>query len=161
MTSSSNHYHVYSEIQRSLADLLLIALCSGGDYYTGLQGCGVKTALALVQCGFADSLYHAATSLPPTSLPVFLDEWCDKVISELATDLHGCIGRKMTSLASTVPQIFPTSMSFPLMFSRSPHFQKAVLISTLISPGCRKSPQFQKLLEYVNFTSSGVSKPPS
>ncbi|PBK62996.1 PIN domain-like protein [Armillaria solidipes] len=67
------HFHIYSEIQRSRADLILIALCSGGDYYAGLQGCGIKTALALVQCGFADSLYQAATSLPPASLPAFLD----------------------------------------------------------------------------------------
>ncbi len=101
------HFHVYSEIQQSRADLLLIALCSGGDYYAGLQGCGVKTALALVQCGFADSLYHAATSLPPASLSAFLCQWCNEVISELATDLHGCIGRKMTSLVLTIPQDFP------------------------------------------------------
>lgn len=30
------HFHVYSEIQRSHADLIFIALCSGGDYYAGL-----------------------------------------------------------------------------------------------------------------------------
>ncbi len=55
---------------------------------------------------FADSLYQAATSLPPASLPAFLDWWCNKVISELATDLHGYIGQKMTSLASNIPQDF-------------------------------------------------------
>ncbi|SJL08294.1 uncharacterized protein ARMOST_11657 [Armillaria ostoyae] len=86
-----HHVHIYSQIPQSRADLVLIALCSGGDYHPGLQGCGVKTALALAKCGFADSLYTAATSLSSNSLPTFLDQWRGEVISELASDSHGCI----------------------------------------------------------------------
>ncbi|KAK0227327.1 PIN domain-like protein [Armillaria nabsnona] len=102
-----HHVHIYSQIPQSHADLIFIALCSGGDYHTGLQGCGVKTALALAKCGFADSLYTVATSLSSISLPGFLDQWCGEVISELASDSHGCIGWRMTNLVSMVPRNFP------------------------------------------------------
>ncbi|PBK92029.1 PIN domain-like protein [Armillaria gallica] len=83
-----HHVHVYSDIQLSHAHLIFIALCIGGDYsQSGLQGCSVNTALALAQCGFADSLYTAATILPRKSLPNYLCQWHADLVTEPITSL--------------------------------------------------------------------------
>lgn len=103
-----HHVHVYSDIQLSRAHLIFIALCIGGDYsQSGLRGCGVNTALALAQCGFADSLYTAATTLPRKSLPNYLCQWRADLVTELQTNSQHIIGRRMTALSQSIPNDFP------------------------------------------------------
>ncbi|KAK0205997.1 PIN domain-like protein [Desarmillaria ectypa] len=102
------HVRVCTDIEPSRADLILIALCSGGDYCeAGLPSCGIKTAYALARAGLAASLYKAATTLPRSELPAFLTTWRTNLKEELCTDSHRCIGRKMVALAKSVPESFP------------------------------------------------------
>ncbi|KAG7446076.1 uncharacterized protein BT62DRAFT_932425 [Guyanagaster necrorhizus] len=102
------HVRICTDIEPSRADLILIALCSGGDYCeAGLPSCGIKTAYALARAGLATSLYEAATTFPRSELSEFLVIWRKELIEELRTDLHRCIGRKMGALAKSVPDSFP------------------------------------------------------
>ncbi|KAK0467730.1 PIN domain-like protein [Desarmillaria tabescens] len=102
------HVRVCTNIEPSRADLILIALCSGGDYCeAGLPSCGIKTAYALARAGLSTSLYKAATTLPRPELPAFLTTWRTELKEELRTDSHRCIGRKMVLLAKSVPESFP------------------------------------------------------
>ncbi|KAK0191500.1 hypothetical protein F5146DRAFT_1049037 [Armillaria mellea] len=102
------HVRVCTGITPSQAELILIALCSGGDYCeAGLPSCGIKTAYALARAGLAASLYKAATTLSRSELSTFLTTWRIELKEELRTDSHGCIGRKMVTLAKSVPTSFP------------------------------------------------------
>ncbi|SJL01378.1 uncharacterized protein ARMOST_04699 [Armillaria ostoyae] len=102
------HVRVCTDIKPSRAELILIALCSGGDYCeAGLPSCGIKTAYALARAGLAASLYEAATTLPRSELSAFLATWRLEFKEELRTDSHECIGRKMVALAKSVPASFP------------------------------------------------------
>ncbi|KAK0490458.1 hypothetical protein IW261DRAFT_1555649 [Armillaria novae-zelandiae] len=102
------HMRICTNIEPSRADLILIALCSGGDYCeAGLPSCGIKTAYALARAGLAASLYEAATTLPRSELSAFLATWRMELKEELRTDVHRCIGRKMPALAKSVPESFP------------------------------------------------------
>ncbi|KAK0498223.1 hypothetical protein EDD18DRAFT_1156822 [Armillaria luteobubalina] len=102
------HVRICTGIEPSRADLILIALCSGGDYCeAGLPSCGIKTAYALARAGLATSLYEAATTLPRSELSNFLVTWRMELKEELRTDSHRCIGRKMLALAKSVPESFP------------------------------------------------------
>lgn len=38
------------------AGMVLIALLRGGDYSSGVKGCGIHIAYALARCGFGDTL---------------------------------------------------------------------------------------------------------
>ncbi|CAK5279800.1 unnamed protein product [Mycena citricolor] len=70
-------------------DMILIGLCSGGDYDTsGMTGCGPGIARGLVKYGFGRSLYDAAKNLPARAFLRFL-------------------GSKRKKLASQIPDAFP------------------------------------------------------
>ncbi|KAF8341767.1 hypothetical protein F5887DRAFT_1218180 [Amanita rubescens] len=98
----------HSSISLTRGGLILIGLLSGGDYaQAGLPGCGITTAHALARCGFGDSLYEAATTLPPDALPDFLTQWRRDLREELRTNSRGIIGRKLGKLAKEVPDSFP------------------------------------------------------
>ncbi|KAK0453040.1 hypothetical protein EV421DRAFT_1730190 [Armillaria borealis] len=97
-----------TDLELSRADLILIVLCSGGDYCeAGLPSCGIETAHALARAGLAASLYKAAINLSRSELPTFLATWRTELKEELRTDSHGYIGRKMVALAKSVPASFP------------------------------------------------------
>ena len=56
--------------------LLLIALMAGGDYDSGISGCGVSTSHGLAKCGFGDDLLTVAKTLPDDdSFQSFLGTW--------------------------------------------------------------------------------------
>ncbi|KAF8632066.1 hypothetical protein AX15_002064 [Amanita polypyramis BW_CC] len=98
----------HSSISLTRGGLILIGLLSGGDYaQAGLPGCGITTAHALACCGFGDSLYEAAITLPHDALPDFLTTWRQKLREELRTNSRGIIGRKLAKLAKAVPESFP------------------------------------------------------
>ncbi|KAF8332903.1 hypothetical protein F5887DRAFT_1286497 [Amanita rubescens] len=98
----------HSSISLTRGGLVLIGLLSGGDYaQAGLPGCGITTAHALARCGFGDSLYEAATTLPADALPDFLIHWRQNLREELRTNSRGIIGRKLGKLAKQVPNSFP------------------------------------------------------
>ncbi|KAF8349182.1 PIN domain-like protein [Amanita rubescens] len=98
----------HSSISLTRGGFVLIGLLSGGDYaQAGLPGCGITTAHALARCGFGDSLYEAATTLPADALPNFLAHWRQDLQEELRTNSRGIIGRKLKKLAKEVPNSFP------------------------------------------------------
>ncbi|KAI3616652.1 hypothetical protein WG66_011458 [Moniliophthora roreri] len=92
------------------ADLIFIALCSGGDYdTTGIPSCGVKIAYGLAQAGFSKSLYHAATTMghDRARMEEFLHGWRADIAKELRTNASGCLPMKKPSVANNIPSTFP------------------------------------------------------
>ncbi|KAJ7151699.1 PIN domain-like protein, partial [Mycena filopes] len=111
-----NHTRVYRmaditthpDVSLTRGDMILIGLCSGGDYDTsGMTGCGPGIAKGLVRYGFGRSLYEAAKNLPRSALPAFLHNWRNEIRYELRTDSKGYIGSKRRALASALPDAFP------------------------------------------------------
>ncbi|KAJ7037386.1 hypothetical protein C8F04DRAFT_1092271 [Mycena alexandri] len=111
-----NHTRVYRieditahpEVSFTRGDMILIGLCSGGDYDTsGMTGCGPAIAKALVRYGFGRSLYEAGKNLPRDALPAFLHNWRNEIRHELCTDSKGYIGSKRRALAAAMPDAFP------------------------------------------------------
>ncbi|KAJ3512565.1 hypothetical protein NMY22_g15298 [Coprinellus aureogranulatus] len=97
----------HPEIGLTRGGLILIGLLSGGDYHTGLEGCGMKTAVALAKCGLGDSLLQASITLSEARLPAFLDGWRNELRHEIQTNSRGLIGRKSPALAKRVGNDFP------------------------------------------------------
>ncbi|KAJ8086951.1 hypothetical protein PM082_005776 [Marasmius tenuissimus] len=92
------------------ADLIFVALCSGGDYdSTGLPSCGIKIALGLARAGFGKSLYKAATTMDKDSqrFQDFLVSWRSGLAHELATNSTGFLPMKKPSVAGKIPRTFP------------------------------------------------------
>ncbi|KAK0201655.1 PIN domain-like protein [Desarmillaria ectypa] len=87
--AKKNFVMVFQDVKLSRAELILIALCAGGDYSVeGLPGCGSNTAKELARAGHADRLYLAATMQTRTELPEYLPnnillEYMDPVTSPL------------------------------------------------------------------------------
>ncbi|KAH6911809.1 hypothetical protein BKA70DRAFT_1146211 [Coprinopsis sp. MPI-PUGE-AT-0042] len=107
-----NHSWVFkmediTELGLTRGGLILVGLLSGGDYHSGLDRCGIKTAVALAQCGFGDSLYQAALNLEGEQLDDFLDNWRHEVKHELKTNSRNIIGKKFVALANAFPSSFP------------------------------------------------------
>ncbi|KAJ7671912.1 hypothetical protein B0H17DRAFT_947990 [Mycena rosella] len=111
-----NHTRVYRlediiahpDVAFTRGDMILIGLCSGGDYDTsGMTGCGPAIAKALVRYGFGRSLYEAAKNLSRADLPAFLHNWRNEIRHELLTDSKGYIGSKRRALAKSLPDAFP------------------------------------------------------
>ncbi|KAJ7924358.1 hypothetical protein B0H13DRAFT_1978057 [Mycena leptocephala] len=91
-----NHTRVYRvqdimehpDVSLTRGDMILIGLCSGGDYDTsGMTG--------------------SAKNLPRDALPAFLHNWRNEIRHELRTDSKGYIGSKRRALASSLPDAFP------------------------------------------------------
>ncbi|KAG7443108.1 PIN domain-like protein [Guyanagaster necrorhizus] len=107
-TEKRNFVLVFQDVKLSRAELILIALCAGGDYSPeGLPGCGPNTAEGLARAGHADTLYRIATTLTRAELPVHLCTWRAEIIKELRTNSSGCLGHKHGKLANSVPETFP------------------------------------------------------
>ncbi|KIK67753.1 hypothetical protein GYMLUDRAFT_791698 [Collybiopsis luxurians FD-317 M1] len=90
-------------------DLIFIALCSGGDYGTGLDNCGVKISYGLARAGFGKSLCKAATNHSEDSpeFRAFLRQWKASLAQELKTNASGFLPRKSPKLANNIPESFP------------------------------------------------------
>ncbi|KAJ7074330.1 hypothetical protein C8F01DRAFT_19426 [Mycena amicta] len=98
----------HPDIGLTRGDLILIGLCSGGDYDTsGITGCGPKVTRGLIRYGLGRSLYEAAKNLSRNNLQIFLHDWRTQMRHELRTDSKGYIGRKQAALAGKIPDAFP------------------------------------------------------
>ncbi|KAF8133381.1 PIN domain-like protein [Boletus edulis] len=80
----------------------LMALCCGGDYDEGLQGCGTSTALGLVQC----DVLASADSMPPE--PGAFNQWRQVLCHHLVHDPTRAIGRLRPSVAASLSDSFPS-----------------------------------------------------
>ncbi|KAI3612646.1 PIN domain-like protein [Moniliophthora roreri] len=85
------------------AGLIFMALVSGGDYHNGLQGFGIKTAIALTHCGFGDSLENAMKTLTNPQL----DGWQKSIRHELYSNSQGHMANQNPSLADCITDAFP------------------------------------------------------
>ncbi|KAJ3562539.1 hypothetical protein NP233_g9507 [Leucocoprinus birnbaumii] len=103
----SNNLQAHPDIQLSRGGLILISLMSGGDYGDGLAGCGIKTAHAIAQCGFGDTLVNAARNLTRLQLTEFLKDWRKRLCLELRTNSQGLLKQRAPSLSSSIPDTFP------------------------------------------------------
>ncbi|KAF7310373.1 hypothetical protein HMN09_00579300 [Mycena chlorophos] len=98
----------HPEVSLTRGDMILIGLCSGGDYDTsGMTGCGPKIARGLVKYGLGRSLYDAARNLSRDELKTFLHEWRNQMRHDLRTDSKGYIGQKCVALSKRIPEAFP------------------------------------------------------
>ncbi|KAJ3722658.1 hypothetical protein C8R42DRAFT_667502 [Lentinula raphanica] len=90
-------------------ELIFIALCSGGDYGTGLDNCGIKISYGLARAGFGKSLCQAALNHLEESaeLKDFVRQWKKHLAHELKTNASGFLPRKSPKLASAIPETFP------------------------------------------------------
>ncbi|KAJ3982066.1 hypothetical protein F5890DRAFT_1532113 [Lentinula detonsa] len=90
-------------------ELIFIALCSGGDYGTGLDNCGIKISYGLARAGFGKSLCQAALNHDENSVELrdFLQQWKKQLAHELKTNASGFLPRKSPKLSSSIPESFP------------------------------------------------------
>ncbi|KDR70577.1 hypothetical protein GALMADRAFT_46237, partial [Galerina marginata CBS 339.88] len=104
------HAHVIEHTESvllSTGGLLLLALVLGGDYSSGLEGCGVSVAHALAKSGFGDSLLEAAQSLDDIGFELFRQKWISDLRNELTTNTYGHLRARQPKLASNIPANFP------------------------------------------------------
>jgi hypothetical protein len=89
--------------------LLLIALMAGGDYDSGISGCGVPTAHGLAKCGFGDDLLTAANLTLPddNTFQLFLGTWRAQMCLELSTNSHGFPHHCSMALVPKLNSAFP------------------------------------------------------
>ncbi|KAJ7847602.1 PIN domain-like protein [Mycena olivaceomarginata] len=84
--------------------LLLLALLAGGDYHTGIRGCGIGLAHAVARGGLGDSLLSKALEHPDDTpeFLLFLTTWKTALALEFATDPHGYLGSRRKLIAATI-----------------------------------------------------------
>ncbi|KAH9916010.1 uncharacterized protein B0H18DRAFT_1124551 [Fomitopsis serialis] len=88
-TYTSHAILTHPSIELTHGGLILMGILCGGDYHpAGLIGCGSTIAHGLARCGFGDSLYNAARTLPRSELRAFLRQ-------------------EYTALAKKIPEDFP------------------------------------------------------
>ncbi|GLB44091.1 putative 5'-3' exodeoxyribonuclease activity [Lyophyllum shimeji] len=89
------------------ADLVLIALLAGGDYGAGVQGCGIKTAVALAHAGLGRQLVAGIQEAEHAATAPFLAGWRLAVVDELRTNASGHLKHRLPHVAEAVPLDFP------------------------------------------------------
>ncbi|KAJ7901209.1 PIN domain-like protein [Mycena olivaceomarginata] len=84
--------------------LLLLALLAGGDYHTGIRGCGIGLAHAVARGGLGDSLLSKTLEHPDDTpeFLLFLTTWKTALALEFATDPHGYLGSRRKLIAATI-----------------------------------------------------------
>ncbi|KAF8055904.1 PIN domain-like protein [Lyophyllum atratum] len=99
----SNH----AALRLNTADLVLIALLAGGDYAAGVQGCGVKTAVALAHAGLGRRLIAGIQEAERAATAPFLAGWRLAIVEELRTNASGHLKQRLPHVADAVPLDFP------------------------------------------------------
>jgi len=86
----------------------MVALLSGGDYSTGLHGCGPKIAYGIAQYGLGRNLIWACQNYPDSQLAMYLSDVRHELRHLLRADPLGLIGRRCPVLADNVAESFPS-----------------------------------------------------
>jgi len=94
-------------LRLNTADLVLIALLAGGDYVAGVQGCGIKTAVALAHAGLGRQLVAGIKEAERAATAPFLAGWRLAVIDELHTNASGHLKQRLPHVADAIPLNFP------------------------------------------------------
>lgn len=99
----------HADVRLTQGGMILIALCSGGDYHAGgIPGCGVRIAQGLAVCGFGDMLLNAAGTLDDVGLGEFLDGWRNRLREELRSNSLGHLPHRCRHMADVFPPQFPS-----------------------------------------------------
>ncbi|KAH7882150.1 PIN domain-like protein, partial [Phlebopus sp. FC_14] len=115
LTYRSSDLSTNPSVQLTRSGTILIALLSGGDYIpAGLPGCGRAFATGLARAGFGDTLVDAVATMKGRELEKFLRRWREDIRTELRTNKSGLLPTKKPSLASSLPDTFP---SLPVLLS--------------------------------------------
>ncbi|RDB24486.1 hypothetical protein Hypma_008531 [Hypsizygus marmoreus] len=94
-------------VQLTPGGLLLFALLTGGDYDSGIEGCGATIAQALAACGFGDELLDAALSRTRSEMMLYLEDWRRKLRLELQSNSRGYLKSRNPSVARKITDSFP------------------------------------------------------
>ncbi|KAL0578112.1 hypothetical protein V5O48_003891 [Marasmius crinis-equi] len=86
--------------------LYLFAILRGGDYHTGLKGCGLELARRLTGTDLSTDL-RLLSEDDVSVWQAYLPHWRTKLQTQLASDPHELLGRKHKVLAASVPDAFP------------------------------------------------------
>lgn len=99
----SNH----TEIGLTHDDLIFVALLAGGDYSSGLPGCGTKTAIQLARTGIGRDLIDAVRRLSSLEASNFACKWVNRFKAELECNDAKQLLQRYPKLASSMPPDFP------------------------------------------------------
>ncbi|KAF9043466.1 PIN domain-like protein, partial [Rhodocollybia butyracea] len=100
--------HIKSVTSLTRGGLILFALLSGGDYSSGLERFGPKTAYALACAGFGDTLIDAVETMTMEDLQDFLSDWRQSLCDELESNAQRILLHSAPLLAASV-----ASANFP------------------------------------------------
>ncbi|KAF9005768.1 PIN domain-like protein, partial [Hymenopellis radicata] len=89
------------------ANLILIALLSGGDYADGIMGCGIKTAVELTHTDLGPRLMYGLQVLPIEEWPNFFTQWRSDLRTILRDNPEGTLTCQHPDLVAAVPADFP------------------------------------------------------
>lgn len=88
--------------------LILMALCSGGDYDVGgIPRCGITIAHGLARTSLGPDLIDAYRTMSVVEFEAWIPGWVAELCQELRTNASGKLGRRQPTLAGNVPQSFP------------------------------------------------------
>jgi hypothetical protein len=85
--------------------LILFAILRGGDYHSGIDGCGPKIASGIACTPLATRLFQIASTLPIDQEALSI--WRLDLCQELKTNASGLLPNKCLSLSRKVPLDFP------------------------------------------------------
>lgn len=87
--------------------LLLLALLLGGDYHSGVSGCGSKTAHALARCGFGRDLREILANSSGGERDQLLTAWRHSLMTELRTNSSGFLKGCRRKFGHSIMDNFP------------------------------------------------------
>ncbi|PBK98083.1 hypothetical protein ARMGADRAFT_921104, partial [Armillaria gallica] len=115
MKANPDLYHLFlaecigslDSVRVAEGGFFLLAILLGGDYASGLRGCGPTTARMLCQTDLGDSLLAAARTMVDAALDDFLVTWRVRLQSELLQPTVAGASRH-PALANKIPADFPS-----------------------------------------------------
>ncbi|KDR71016.1 hypothetical protein GALMADRAFT_214050 [Galerina marginata CBS 339.88] len=96
-----------NDVPLSRGGILLLALTLGGDYDSGIEGCGPAIAHGLARCGFGDLLLEAGQTLDEDAFELFRQKWLQDFKNEFTMNTKGCLSTRQPKLALNIPETFP------------------------------------------------------
>lgn len=100
--------HHRKDIGVTQEGLILMALCSGGDYDAGgIPRCGITIAHGLARTNLGPDLIDAYKTMSASEFEAWVPGWVQDLCTELRTNASGKLGRRQPALAGNVPQSFP------------------------------------------------------